>query len=257
MEYTYNQKLKPWFSFEENGVYSQNDYFVFPISAYAWKNNIEANWKEIAGELESRIINQDKSIVPYFNRTLANSSEKWTVFPLIFWGKSLKKNQKKCPVTSRILREIPGVLTAGFSIMDKETHITPHVGDSNVFFRCHLGLKIPNQSQHIIGMRVGNENLIWEEGKLFSFCDAQQHEAWNLTNEKRYILIVDIIRPEFKNKYNFICAKMRMIAFLQNTFQRAYFFKIIPKFLRKIISNSLGIFYLSIWRLYSLFNKES
>jgi ornithine lipid ester-linked acyl 2-hydroxylase len=257
MEYVTNNKLKPWFSFEENGVYDQKDYFVFPTSSFEWKNKLEKNWKIIALELTQRIDNEDKSIVPYFNRTLANSSEKWTVFPLIFWGKNLRQNQEKCPFTAELLKEIPGVLTAGFSIMDKETYIKPHVGDSNVFFRCHLGLKIPNQNHGVVGMKIGNEDHTWEEGKMLSFCDAQKHEAWNLSNEQRYILIVDILRPEFTKEYDFICAKMQMIAFLQKLFQKMYFFKFLPKIIRKTISNSAAYIYLFFWRILSGFKMES
>jgi len=240
--YQINKNIKPWYSFENNGKYEQEDYSVFPLQSFSWKQDIENHFVEIREELNKLIENKDKSIVPYFNRTLANSAEKWTVFPLQFWGKTLVENQNKCKVTSKVLSKIPGLLTAGFSIMSPATQIKAHVGDSNMFFRCHLGLKIPDGGYEKCGLRVGNEKIKWKEGEIFAFCDAQEHEAWNNSDEERWVLIFDVIRPEFENKVKFVCAKMTMIALLQHVFQRFYIFGHLPRWARKHLANTLGYF---------------
>ena len=46
------------------------------------------------------------------------------------------------------------------------------------------------------GFRVGNETRQWVEGKAWVFDDTIEHEAWNLSNETRVILLFDVWRPE-------------------------------------------------------------
>ena len=66
----------------------------------------------------------------------------------------------------------------------------------NVVYRCHLGLDIPGDRSGY-GLRVGNETTAWKQGKLLAFCEAQRHSAWNRTDKKRLVVIVDVLRPEF------------------------------------------------------------
>lgn len=48
----------------------------------------------------------------------------------------------------------------------------------------------------------------WEEGNLLIFLDAYEHEAFNYSNERRYVLQLDVLRPEFRsNKYK-ICSRV-------------------------------------------------
>ncbi|MFN3918445.1 MAG: aspartyl/asparaginyl beta-hydroxylase domain-containing protein [Flavobacteriales bacterium] len=233
-----NQKIKAWFSFSGKGKMPFEDFTFAEENELEFKSVLEDNFELIRGELTELIKNKNKNIVPYFNRTLANKAENWTIFPLKFWGLNLHRNQKKCPQTSKLLERVDGVLSAGFSIMKPETIIDTHVGDSNVFYRCHLGLKIPKEKS-FLGIEVNGVTMRWQEAELFAFCDAQPHCAWNKSNEERWILIVDVIRPEFKNKKNRICAAMLGVAFTQNLFQRLYIIKHLPTFVR---SGMMGFF---------------
>jgi aspartyl/asparaginyl beta-hydroxylase (cupin superfamily) len=58
------------------------------------------------------------------------------------------------------------------------------------------------------GFKVSGECRPWEEGKLLVFLDANVHEAFNNSNERRYILLLDILRPEFENKKKAVCVKI-------------------------------------------------
>ena len=62
-----------------------------------------------------------------------------------------------------------------------------------MILRCHLPLLIPNGSACKI--RVGDETRHWEEGKLLIFDDSYEHEAWNESDEDRFILMFDIPNP--------------------------------------------------------------
>jgi beta-hydroxylase len=41
------------------------------------------------------------------------------------------------------------------------------------------------------GLRVGDIIYNWQPGKAFVFDDTEVHEAWNNSNETRYILLID------------------------------------------------------------------
>ena len=44
-------------------------------------------------------------------------------------------------------------------------------------------------------MQVGDENMVWEEGKVFVFDDMFDHEVWNDTGEDRVVLLLHLKRP--------------------------------------------------------------
>ena len=233
--------LKPWFSFSENGNYFGDEPYFFDISSKPWKELLENNFQIILMELTTLIDNNNKNIVPYFNQTLASAPTAWTVFPIIFWGKSYDDNCKEVKKTLAIVSEIKGLISCGFSILKPHTNIKPHCGDSNVMYRCHLTLK-SNGTIDEIGMRVGNEKITWVNGKLFAFCDAHNHEVWNNTDEERWILIIDILREEFIEDKNKICALVNATLWWQIKFQKHYFFKHLPKWVRKLLMYSTSFF---------------
>ncbi|MBI2322819.1 MAG: aspartyl/asparaginyl beta-hydroxylase domain-containing protein, partial [Chloroflexi bacterium] len=115
----------------------------------------------------------------------------WKVFGLFDFpgGAPLPENTRKCPVTASLVeRHIPRHGAAGFSVLRPRTRIRPHQGYQGDFLRCHLGLRIPAGD---CGLRVGDETRSWETGKAVIFDDRLDHEAWNLTDEERVVLLID------------------------------------------------------------------
>lgn len=115
----------------------------------------------------------------------------WTVFGFYSFGIKLDKNCKRCPETTRVLEQIPGLVTAGFSHLKPNTHITPHTGAPEGVLRCHLGLVVPENS----AIRVGTETRAWQEGKCMVFDDTVEHEAWNKGDKSRVVLLLDFEAP--------------------------------------------------------------
>ena len=195
-----------------------------------FENNYELILKEFTKLVESK----DKNIIPYMNKSLASKAENWTIFPLYVWGKKKKENCEKCPETTRIIESIPAMTHASFSILNANTSIKPHHGDSNVMYRCHFTLNCKNSLPEI-GMRVGNQQISWKNGKIFAFCDAYEHEVWNKTENERWILIIDILREEFESDKKQICAEVNATLWWQLKFQNFYFLKHVPAWGRKVI----------------------
>ncbi len=229
-----NKKISAWYSFVSGDEYPQDDFFFFDVSDKDWVELLEKNHQKILEEINNLIYNKDKNIVPYYNKTLASESEKWTVFPLYIWGMKKFKNCTKCPQTVKLVESVTGMTSASFSILKANSNIKPHLGDTNVMYRCHLGLQIPAQLPHC-GIKAGNENRDWENGKILSFCDAQRHTVWNDTNHDRLVLIIDVLRPEFIHEKNWICAKILGTFFWQFFFQNYYIIRHFPIWLRKMI----------------------
>jgi aspartyl/asparaginyl beta-hydroxylase (cupin superfamily) len=161
-------------------MFYSNDQFPFT-------KTLEQNWQSIRNELQRL---KDGQFLDWPEKHLYG--EGWTVFGLISFGIELDKNTKLCPETTRLVKQIPGIQTAGFSHMRPGTHITPHVGHPEGVLRCHLGLMIPENC----ALRVGDETRKWEEGKCMVFDDTIEHEAWNKSDKSRVVLLLDFKAPE-------------------------------------------------------------
>jgi beta-hydroxylase len=118
----------------------------------------------------------------------------WKIFPLIAYGVRSDLNIERCPDTWRIVRRIPGLRTAMFSILEPGKRIPPHRGPYNGVLRLHLGLLVPEPFDKL-GIRVGPEHCQWRAGRVLIFDDAYEHEAWNDTEQLRAVLFVDFERP--------------------------------------------------------------
>ena len=99
-----------------------------------------------------------------------------------------------CPRTAALMREIPGMTTAMFSILSPRKHILDHRGPYKGVLRYHLGLIVPRDAE-ACRIRVGEDIRHWEEGKSMIFDDTFNHEVWNDTDETRVVLFVDVLRP--------------------------------------------------------------
>lgn len=122
-----------------------------------------------------------------------DSKNLWKVFTFQFFGIKHPLNCSLCPETYKILQQIPNLISADFSYLPAKTIIKPHMGFTKMVLRAHLGLVIPDDC----GIRVGNEIKKWEEGKMLVFDDSFEHEAWNHSDEDRFVLMLDIANPKW------------------------------------------------------------
>jgi aspartate beta-hydroxylase len=126
-----------------------------------------------------------------------NHSLDWSAFHLLKDGALLAENTQYCPHTMAALNDVPSpkqvarTPNAMFSLLKPQTRIPPHVGVSNVRLVTHLPLIIPENC----GFRVGNTTREWIPGKAWVFDDTIEHEAWNLSDKLRVVLIFDIWHP--------------------------------------------------------------
>ncbi len=153
---------------------------------FPFTKSLEASWLEIFSEYQSL---SSGDLKPWHEKRLYNHG--WSVFGFYAFGKKIEKNCTVCPRTAQALEKVPGLMTAGFSILRPGTVIKPHHGYSGAVLRCHLGILSPSGA----GIRVAGEVRNWEAGKAFVFDDTSLHEAWNHGLEDRVVLLLDFLRP--------------------------------------------------------------
>jgi ornithine lipid ester-linked acyl 2-hydroxylase len=200
------KSAKPWF-IASGEPYDGNDPCFFDTQAFPWVAPLEAALPDIRAELDQLLREHGDSLTPYFHPDLVSAAGVWKTFPLFFWGLKFGKKCRQCPKTTQALEAIPNMIGASFSMLEPHSKIHPHHGDTNAIARCHLGLLIPGVLPEA-GLGVGDETRSWEEGKLVMFCDAQKHTAWNYTPHRRFVLILDIIRPEFASRKTQVCLRV-------------------------------------------------
>jgi aspartyl/asparaginyl beta-hydroxylase (cupin superfamily) len=117
----------------------------------------------------------------------------WRVFMLAHVSGGIPTNQARCPRTSALLGEIPGLLQAFFSILDPGKSIPAHDGPYLGYLRYHLALLVPRVDPP--SMRVKDQVHTWQEGRSILFDDSWNHQVYNTSPERRVVLIVDVVRP--------------------------------------------------------------
>ena len=107
--------------------------------------------------------------------------EGWKTYFFYGFGLKAPKNCRRCPETVKLLKRIPGMKTAFFSILAPHKHVPAHRGPFKGVLRLLLALRIPEPAEKC-GIRVGTHTRTWDEGKALVFDDTVRHEVWNHTD---------------------------------------------------------------------------
>ncbi|MCU7958700.1 MAG: aspartyl/asparaginyl beta-hydroxylase domain-containing protein [gamma proteobacterium symbiont of Bathyaustriella thionipta] len=170
---------------------------VFDPADFDFVPTLENNWQAIRKELDA--ILSVKSALPSFHELSPDQKrishgDHWKMFVLYGFGRWAQRNTSRCPETVEILKQIPGLRNAFFSILAPHFHVTPHCGVSKAVIRCQLALKVPQDRENLF-IRVDKEIMHWTEGKCMVFDDTYNHEVQNNSDETRAVLFLDIDRP--------------------------------------------------------------
>ncbi|MEY3251495.1 MAG: hypothetical protein RL227_468 [Pseudomonadota bacterium] len=156
------------------------DESIYPFTAV-----LRRDWQRIREEF---LAVQD-SLTTYVEPQLFNQG--WQVYGL--WNlphrESLYGQAERCPFTTALIEEhIPSHGAAAFSVLNPGTTIYPHEGHQGPYLRCHLGLEVPPGD---CALQVGDASRRWTEGEVLVFDDRNTHAAWNRTQRRRVVLLVD------------------------------------------------------------------
>jgi ornithine lipid ester-linked acyl 2-hydroxylase len=170
---------------------------IFPNETFGWIPYLEANWSAIRDE--ARGLLRDPMSIPSVRDVSPDHEKiavdgKWRSLFLWGYGVRIDRNCARCPDTARILERIPDLLTAFYSVMLAGAHVPRHTGPTKAILTAHLGLVVPAKRESC-RMRIGDNDVIWQEGRVVVFDDMYPHEVWNDTEEDRIVLLLPLKRP--------------------------------------------------------------
>lgn len=165
--------------------------------AFPWIADLEAGWPTIRAELNQVLTYREA--LPNFqdisvDQVSLTDDDQWKTFFFFAYGFRSAENCARCPKTAALLRQVPGMTTAFFSILGPGKHLPEHRGPYKGVLRYHLALRVPDPpgACHI---RVGGHDAVWQEGRSLVFDDTYPHEAWNEADADRVVLFADVVRP--------------------------------------------------------------
>ncbi|KPF81601.1 MAG: aspartyl/asparaginyl beta-hydroxylase domain-containing protein [Sphingomonadales bacterium] len=178
---------------------------------FPWFAALEAEAGAIRAELDALLAEPGEAIRPYVRMEPGSPENKWSALDgspdwsacfLWEYGVPNAAVMKRCPHTARVLESLPLARIPGrapnafFSILRPRSRIPAHTGVTNTRAIVHLALDVPPGC----GFRVGGEMREWVEGKAFAFDDTIEHEAWNDSDARRAVLIVDAWNPHLSER---------------------------------------------------------
>ena len=169
---------------------------VLDVRTFPWTQLLRDHWQDIRAEAMQVALQGDASpslaTISPDHRSIAQLGM-WRSFFLWGYGYRIDDNAARCPVTSALVKQIPGLNSAFFSILAPGTHIPAHRGVSKGLITCHLGLIVPRNGD--VRMRVDRRVVRWSEGETLVFDDTYDHEVWNETDGTRVVLLIQFERP--------------------------------------------------------------
>ncbi|HTN25244.1 MAG TPA: aspartyl/asparaginyl beta-hydroxylase domain-containing protein [Solirubrobacteraceae bacterium] len=164
---------------------------------FPWVAELERHWTEIRDELEDVLA--DRAAIPAFqdisvDQVDLSDDDRWQTYFLFGYGFEVAEHTAACPRTTELVRTVPGMKTAMFSILAPGKHIPNHRGPYKGVLRHHLGLVVPEPAE-ACRIRVGDEIRHWTAGGSLLLDDTYDHEVWNDTDGERVVLFLDVVRP--------------------------------------------------------------
>jgi beta-hydroxylase len=148
--------------------------------------------KEFEGHYETirqEFLAVQRNLVDWPEENIHNG--KWKAFGIVFRNE-IMPTAAAVPFTAGLVKKIPRVWIAGFSILLPGCEIFPHEGYTSAVYRAHLGLFCDGKAY----LQVGDETYHWKEGEAVVFDDTKTHSAANPSDKARVILLLDFLKPQ-------------------------------------------------------------
>lgn len=197
------------------------------LGTYPHFRLIEENYPTIRAECEalmkdrSRLVRMDELGGSY---TAGDTHvADWTTL-MFKSGSFIEENCRLAPRTADLIRKLPGVYTAFFSVLEPQQKLPPHFGYYKGFLRYHMGVMVPNDNaDDSCWVRINadpadnarrdrdliekGERYFWKNGQGVVFDDTFLHEAANESDQVRVVLWFDFRRkmPWYLDAFNRFC----------------------------------------------------
>ncbi len=233
-------KKKPWYNYW-NPPYAGNEPNYFDAGDFNWAKTVKQHYPQLKKELLKLINEREGRLFPYYSKAVNTNANEWQTLAFKTWGIDVPDNIAKCPTVKKIFDQVPQLVSASVNMLMPHSSLALHQGDSDSFFRCHLGISIPAGLPDL-GFEVEGEPKAWEEGDILIFLDAKNHRAWNHTDKPRIIFLFDVIRDEYLAQQKEICFNVRAFLLLQWLDSKINGFSKWPKSIHRIVFHLIKIF---------------
>ena len=155
------------------------------------RNNWETIRDEAAalfeqGEIEYNEDHNDLAFVAFRKRG-------WKRFYMKWYHDFLPSASKLCPKTVELVRSIPSINAAAFTMLPPGKKLGKHRDPFAASIRYHLGLITPNDDACRIW--IDGHEYSWRDGEDIVFDETYVHWAENKTDQNRIIFFADVTRP--------------------------------------------------------------
>lgn len=180
----------------------------FPRERFDWYAALEAASLDIRSEL-LHVLEHPATLMPFLEVPDKTTEEAylggdrdvraWDAYFFHRHGVPFDAHLQACPAAAAALSRVPLTRIPDhapevlFSVLAPHTHIKPHHGVTNTRVVTHLPLVIPPGDCQLV---VGGHAHAWQEGRCITFDDTFLHEAWNRTDQRRVVLILDTWHPD-------------------------------------------------------------
>ncbi len=174
-----------------------DDSEVFTAERFSYLEPLKAHWRTVRDEAD-RVLQDIQSIPPLGDvspdHKRLDYTGKWRAYFLWGYGYRVDRNCEQCPLTASLVDEIPGLLTAMYSVHEPGAHLPRHRGVTKGMLTYHLGLHVPT-SRSDCYIQIEDTPYHWREGEFLVFDDTRYHEVFNRSDAPRVILLLHIRRP--------------------------------------------------------------
>jgi beta-hydroxylase len=117
----------------------------------------------------------------------------WKRFYLKWYRDFLPSARAHCPRTVELLRQLPCVKGAMFTLLEPRGKLGKHRDPFAGTLRYHLGLVTPGSKE--CRMQLDDLEYVWRDGEDLLFDSSYVHSAKNETDRPRLVLFCDVHRP--------------------------------------------------------------
>jgi beta-hydroxylase len=168
---------------------------VLDVAKFHETRVLKENWQVIRDEAVALL---DQGRIDYPENVMdltfvAFRRRGWKRFHMKWYGEFLPSALEACPRTVELLKQVPGLNAAAFTMLPPGKKLGKHRDPFASSLRYHLGLVTPNDDRCRIW--IDGHEYSWRDGQDIVFDETYIHWAENATDQQRIILFCDITRP--------------------------------------------------------------
>jgi beta-hydroxylase len=127
----------------------------------------------------------------------------WRQVPFYLYGEKIDEHCELYPKTWEAFQRVKGLVVGSVSVLAPGEGVPLHDHTYKGLLIFHLGVIVPKERGGC-GMRIGGEQITWDEGEVVVIDPTYAHETWNDTDHYRVLLLGELRRPDMPAWFKFM-----------------------------------------------------